>query len=223
MFDKRKLAGIGQRIKDKREDKDITQQSLGAKIGLGKSGISKIENNMQLPTLEQIVDIANALDVKIEYILGVDKEADFIRDFINAFDEITTTNEYSAKDESVYDSKDFIFQTDEDYLMLTGNESLFVLIKDIANAKSLQPKLSKNNYFHMLQVAKQKFKQNRANSKNKPYFLISGEQMKEIIDSAVLKKGYLENLFEEVGLTTPVNGQSLPDLKSIRKKKNEQE
>lgn len=217
MSDERKLTGIGQRIKNIREDKDMTQQSLGETIRVVKSVISKIEKGIQSPTLVQIEDIANALDVKIDYVLGIDKEADLIRDVINEFGKITTSKEYFAN-KDVYKIEDFIFETSEDYLVLTGNESLFVLIQEIAKAKNLQPKLSKKNYDTMIEGARKNYNKNKDNSKEGSYFLISGEQMTEIIESKVRARSQGEALLIETGVTAPLEGESLPELKLNRKK-----
>lgn len=217
MSDERKLTGIGQRIKNIREDKDMTQQSLGETIRVVKSVISKIGKGIQSPTLVQIEDIANALDVKIDYVLGIDKEADLIRDVINEFGKITTSKEYFAN-KDVYKIEDFIFETSEDYLVLTGNESLFVLIQEIAKAKNLQPKLSKKNYDTMIEGARKNYNKNKDNSKEGSYFLISGEQMTEIIESKVRARSQGEALLIETGVTAPLEGESLPELKLNRKK-----
>jgi len=221
MFDKRKLASMGKRIKDKREDKDITQQVLGEMIGIPKSGVSKIENNKQSPTIEQIADIATALGVEIEYILGIDKDADFIRDFIKSFSRITTAKEYAANNGDVHDSQDLIFEIEKEFLVLTGDESLFDLIREIAGAQNLKEKLPKVEYNWKLNVAKQKYKENKTKGDEKSYFLISGEQMTEIIESAVIHQSYVEALFREIGVTTPLEGQALPPLKLNTKNKDE--
>lgn len=224
MFDKSKFAEIGQRIKKARLSKKITQESLGKITGLSESVLSKIENNVQTPTLEQIADIAIALNSRIEYILGLDKVADketeFIRDFIKSFSRITTTKEYSANNEGIYTGKDFIFGINEDYLVLTGSESLFALIKEIAKAENIQSKVSKKDYELMLRSAKHNFIQNKDNSREDSYFLISGEQMTEIIESAVIDRCYVESLFEEMGITLPLEGQALSNLKEIKKNRS---
>lgn len=87
---------------------------------------------MQPLVITQIADIANALNVDIEYILGIDKEADFITRFIKSFSRITTAKEYYTTNGGIYNKEDLVFGIDEDYLVLTGNEGFFILIKEIA-------------------------------------------------------------------------------------------
>lgn len=225
MSDKYNLNSIGERIKKLREARKLTQESLGESIGLGKSGVSKIESGKQSPTIEQIFKIADAFQVRTEYILGmdfsVDKESDFVKKFLASFNRITTTKEYSANSGGVYTGEDLIFGIDEDYLVLTGKERLFALIKELANAENLKSKLSKNDYGHMIRTAKQNFKQAQENQTEESYFFLSGQQMTEIIETAIVQRSYLETLFRELGITTPLDGQPLPKLKINMKNRDE--
>lgn len=71
-FDERKLLQIASRIKEVRESKNLTQGELGRLIHADKSKVSRIENNSRSVALSDIVDIAKALDVRLEYLLGID-------------------------------------------------------------------------------------------------------------------------------------------------------
>lgn len=60
---------IGQRIKDVRSDKKLTQEYLAEKTGVNVSHISNIETNKVKVSLTLLVGICNALDVTIDYLL----------------------------------------------------------------------------------------------------------------------------------------------------------
>ncbi len=55
---------LGQRIKEIRKSKGITQEQLAEKVGIGTSNISYIENGKFAPTIENFEKIVQALDVE---------------------------------------------------------------------------------------------------------------------------------------------------------------
>lgn len=59
------MKGYGERIKQYRKLKKYTQEELGEKVGVTKSFISKLESESTKPSLEMLLEIANALDVDI--------------------------------------------------------------------------------------------------------------------------------------------------------------
>ena len=61
---------IGNRIKELRIKRGYTQQSLGAKINKSKATISSYEKDVQLPPVEVAIDIASALNVSLDYLVG---------------------------------------------------------------------------------------------------------------------------------------------------------
>lgn len=61
---------IGNRIKELRIKRGYTQQSLGEKINKSKATISSYEKDVQLPPLEVAIDIASALNVSLDYLVG---------------------------------------------------------------------------------------------------------------------------------------------------------
>lgn len=71
MFDNKK---IGERIKELRKKKGMSQQELGETIGLSQNAISKIEIGQTQLTLEHLYNIANTFDVSPDYIcMGIDE------------------------------------------------------------------------------------------------------------------------------------------------------
>ena len=60
---------IGQRIKEIRTSKKLTQESLANITGVNVSHISNIETNKVKVSLTLLVQICNALDITIDYLL----------------------------------------------------------------------------------------------------------------------------------------------------------
>ncbi len=63
------FAAIGQRIKEVRSSKKLTQEYLAEKTGVNVSHISNIETNKVKVSLTLLVGICNALDVTMDYLL----------------------------------------------------------------------------------------------------------------------------------------------------------
>ena len=55
---------LGQRIKEIRKAKNITQEQLAEKVGIGTANISYIESGKFAPAIENFEKIAQALDVE---------------------------------------------------------------------------------------------------------------------------------------------------------------
>lgn len=60
---------IGQRIKDARKEKGWSQDKLSEEIDVSPVYISRIERGSTQINLNRLVDLANALDTSIEYLL----------------------------------------------------------------------------------------------------------------------------------------------------------
>ncbi len=61
---------LGQRIKNVRLERGLTQESLAELVGCNTSHISNIENNYTKLSLNVLLAIANALKVSIDYLLA---------------------------------------------------------------------------------------------------------------------------------------------------------
>ena len=64
------LKSIGQRIKQARKAKGLTQEQLAEIIGLSASHISVIERGIKMPRLETLVEILNILKIDANFILA---------------------------------------------------------------------------------------------------------------------------------------------------------
>ena len=61
---------IGQRIKYRRQEKELSQEELADRVGSIAQYISKVETGTKTPSLEMLVLIANALDTTANDLLG---------------------------------------------------------------------------------------------------------------------------------------------------------
>jgi transcriptional regulator with XRE-family HTH domain len=61
---------LGQRIRDRRTDIGLTQDSLATKLGVTSQHISAIENDKRAPSLEFLLKLAKALNVTTDYLLS---------------------------------------------------------------------------------------------------------------------------------------------------------
>lgn len=100
---------IGERLKEAREAKGLTQQQLAERMNLTKQTISNWENNSQNISQDHVIEIARILTCSLDYLygfskvmyIGYNKEADYIS--LNGLNEgfkeniIGLINEYRFK------------------------------------------------------------------------------------------------------------------------------
>ena len=63
-----KMEVLSQMIKEARKAQKLTQSQLGAKLGVGKSQISKIENNAKDSRIGTIIKVLNVLKVRVKLV-----------------------------------------------------------------------------------------------------------------------------------------------------------
>lgn len=64
------MANLGQRLRQLRNERKMTQEELSEKFFINKSSISRYENNTQMPELELLLRISNFFDVSLDYLIG---------------------------------------------------------------------------------------------------------------------------------------------------------
>ncbi len=62
---------IGERIRDIRKEKGLTQQALGQLLGVTQSTVGQYETNQNPPKISTLQAIATALGVSLEQLVGV--------------------------------------------------------------------------------------------------------------------------------------------------------
>lgn len=69
------FVNIGERVRNARIALGISQEELAFRLGYnGRSSINKIENNIRGISAKKLIDLANALNVTSNYLLGIDEE-----------------------------------------------------------------------------------------------------------------------------------------------------
>lgn len=124
---------IGERIKRIRESKGMSQKDLASKCGIIYQTIGKYERGILNPKLATIMEIANALDVEIDDILGLKATRKLKRDlFEHPFDteimdlRIKTTLD-SENEEDYYRYVDILLH----YLNKNGKQKVIEYIRDM--------------------------------------------------------------------------------------------
>ncbi len=64
---------LGKNIKKRRQELGYTQQELADKIGKGLNFVGKVEIAFSKPSLDTVIEIAKALDVKLKDLFDFDK------------------------------------------------------------------------------------------------------------------------------------------------------
>ena len=63
---------LGNRIRTLRIEHELTQTELGKKLGVGKTTISKWENDDSAPDIDTLKEMAQCFDVSVSYLVGAD-------------------------------------------------------------------------------------------------------------------------------------------------------
>ena len=63
---------FGDRLRNIREDKDMTQQQVSDLIPMNQSNYSKLERNIQQPSLHQLTRLTEIFDITLDELLGID-------------------------------------------------------------------------------------------------------------------------------------------------------
>lgn len=66
---------IGERVKEARMNKNLTQEELGNMIGVSKVSICGYETGNRTPTMAMFLRLSDALDVTVDYLLGREVKA----------------------------------------------------------------------------------------------------------------------------------------------------
>ena len=77
------------RLKNAREDRDISQQEMADLLETTQSNYSKIETGVQEPSLNQLMIIAKHFNLTIDELLGVDQDKYIkakVQEFVDTID-----------------------------------------------------------------------------------------------------------------------------------------
>ena len=76
---------IAKRIKAARKLANLTQAELAEKIGISTNAVAKLENNLMTASLQTLLNIANVLNIDINYLLLDEEQAEDGEVSIDAF------------------------------------------------------------------------------------------------------------------------------------------
>lgn len=100
------MINFGEKLRELRKQKHMTQQILGDRLGVTKAMISAYEQGMRYPSYDVLIGIANIFGVTTDYLLGridektvsvddlSDSQAEIIMQMISEFRE---SNEHTAR------------------------------------------------------------------------------------------------------------------------------
>lgn len=66
---------VGQRIAQKRKELGLSQEGLGARLGVSRQAIYKWESDAALPEIEKLVNLSREFSVSIDWLLGQEDES----------------------------------------------------------------------------------------------------------------------------------------------------
>ena len=67
------MVGFGNRLKNLRIGKSLTQKQLASMVGLATSAISAYESDSRMPTYDVMISFSRIFHVTTDYLLGVEK------------------------------------------------------------------------------------------------------------------------------------------------------
>ena len=81
----------GDRLKDLRKNRDMSQDELANMVGVSKSSISCYEKGTRTPSLETILDFMHLFGVTSDYLIGCDNLIKIVEDDVEVY--TTLSNE----------------------------------------------------------------------------------------------------------------------------------
>lgn len=69
---------LGDRIKELRKNKELTQEQLGKKLNVAKSTISQYETGTNVPDISILIKIADIFDCSLDFLTGRTDDSDSI-------------------------------------------------------------------------------------------------------------------------------------------------
>ena len=84
---------IGERIRSRREQKGMTRDELAKAVDMSLTALYMYETGKQVPSTVPIVKIAKALDVSVDYLVGLEKIVLDVIPFLDINSELNPLNE----------------------------------------------------------------------------------------------------------------------------------
>ena len=81
---------IGEKIRNAREDMDLSQREMAEMIPMNQSNYSKIERNIQEPSLQQLRRICQILKLDPSYLLNLNEYTSITDEDIKLLEDVKT-------------------------------------------------------------------------------------------------------------------------------------
>lgn len=184
---------------------DIKQNALATELGIDKSRMTNLEKGATKIYPEELSAISKILNVRVEYLLGMDSVPDYETHALNTvmslFDELTTSEKFCSDDNGIYFVEKTVFCKDGTYLVVTGKKRLFNLLERLAEIngelKSRKGKLSEKEYKNLRKEAdllRSKYEEEDAKTARKSNFQSDDDEMCSYL---FVSKEQLEQYIEE--------------------------
>lgn len=85
------MESIGEKIKNIRELRNLTQDYMATQLGITQAGYSKMESGTSQINYQKLVEIAKILDISLEDMLGFDSQK-----YFNSFNNVKGNNNGSV-------------------------------------------------------------------------------------------------------------------------------
>lgn len=108
---------VGHKIREIREGKKFSQETMADALGLSVNGYGKIERNEVDINIERLQQIAQTLEVAPEEIIRENNPV--INNYAPSYNYFSVIHEYSAKLEKLYEDKTRLY---EDKIKLLGEK-----------------------------------------------------------------------------------------------------
>ena len=196
---------VAQNIRDFREDKDLTQADLAWQaLGRQRDTIRRMETGKTSPIIEDLEMIAQVLGKKIEDFFNTDEITTDIDAFIDIFGQIRFSKEVPVSDNGIIKIDNLQLSMNRECLVLQAPKHIFSLLHEIGKAQSDVRKIKdlerrEKCYQQALQELKTKYRKIRKNKlflKKESYFLVSKDELSDIIEKGI-----------RAGLTLSMNQQ----------------
>jgi len=99
---------FGNKVAQLRKEKDISRDELGKKIGTSGAIMGRYERGDMKPSIEIAAKIADALDVSLDYLVGISSEMVKDKKMINRLEDIKKLPEKER--EKIFDYIDLVIR-----------------------------------------------------------------------------------------------------------------
>ncbi len=72
------MVGFGERLKQARNELNLTQEQLAARLGISRVALGSYETDTRFPTIDTLIRISSELHLSVEYLLDLPRGGETI-------------------------------------------------------------------------------------------------------------------------------------------------